>query len=114
MNTDNSDDDFELMTIVDQRIATALEDSCNSRERDHHLGNQHPRENLTAPSPHNTGNTKSLDQNNGFDLMGKELGFPKSHNQASRPARSLMCDMEEPEQVNIQSCSIGMTSLRRM
>ncbi|CAB9503642.1 expressed unknown protein [Seminavis robusta] len=133
MNTDISDANFELMKIVDQRIAAAAEDDNNSQQREHHhLGNQHPRENLTALGPHTNTKSAGSHENDDFDLMeivaqraaaaraaidseqAQEPGFPKSHNQASRPARSLMCATEEQEPSNIPSSSIGMASLRRM
>ncbi|CAB9501566.1 Leucine Rich Repeat [Seminavis robusta] len=116
MNTDNSDDDFELMKIVDQRIAAAVEDHNNSRRREHHLVTQHPSENLSALGPHNNTKSTGSHNNDGFDLMGivaqraadaraaidseqaPELGFPKPHK----------------IQDNIPIPNIGMTSLRRM
>ncbi|CAB9515965.1 hypothetical protein SEMRO_751_G197070.1 [Seminavis robusta] len=130
MNSDTSDDDFELTKIVEQRIAEAVEEQTNSqviREHNHPVNRQHPREDLTALSPCN--NTKSH-ESDGFDLMeivaqraadarvaidseqAQEPGFPKSNNQASHPLGSLMGVIGEQEHDNIPSSSIGMASLR--
>ncbi|CAB9502790.1 expressed unknown protein [Seminavis robusta] len=139
MNTDNSDDDFELMKIVERRIAEAVEEQSNSqviRGHDQLVGNrQHPREHLTALGLHNNNNAKSSGshENDGFDLMeivaqraadareaidsaqAQEPGCPKSHHQALRPVRSLMGVMELQEQNdNIPSSSVAMTFLSRM
>ncbi|CAB9516357.1 unknown protein [Seminavis robusta] len=131
MNTDSRSDDSELMNIVDKRVSTAVEDSCNCRERElHHIGNRHPRENLTALGPHY--NTKSSHENDCLGLMeivaqravdarltidseeAQELGFPRPHNGVTHPLSSLNGAMVDQKQCNNPISSIAMTSLRRM